>query len=325
MTRPASETGTIPLFDRGGEYLTNKYSRARVRNRATLTDRWKQKGERLARYVERGDFRSHRSGERGHQVMPPLTRENAESNPGYVAPFGMWNIPDTYQTWQRRGASERGGKPIDMIFIHTAEGSSGTSNADGREDTSTGCHYSVTFDGRVFSMVDEELASICSHWPANDRSIGIEHSGFAHMPGPPGKEQDGMWGPSEYIFSAPDANGERQRIYGWGGLSPQLHASAKLIADISRRYNIPIDRNHIVGHSENPGNQGTRTDPGPHWPWEKYYEWARFYRSQMTNEGRLASYAGVGKALRNPFGIVAGGVITALALPRLIQRIRRRS
>ena len=53
-------------------------------------------------------------------------------------------------------------------------------------------------------------------------------------------------------------------------LSPvaQIDASARLVCDVARRWQIPRDRLHIVAHGQlQPYN---RTDPGANWPWADY-------------------------------------------------------
>jgi N-acetyl-anhydromuramyl-L-alanine amidase AmpD len=50
-------------------------------------------------------------------------------------------------------------------------------------------------------------------------------------------------------------------------------ASARLTAATCRRYGIPVDRKHILGHVEVPGTD--HTDPGPHWDWDRYIRLVR--------------------------------------------------
>jgi len=45
-------------------------------------------------------------------------------------------------------------------------------------------------------------------------------------------------------------------------------ASAALTAEICKRYGIPRDRRHIIGHVEIPGAR--HTDPGRFWDWNRY-------------------------------------------------------
>jgi N-acetyl-anhydromuramyl-L-alanine amidase AmpD len=124
---------------------------------------------------------------------------------------------------------------IDRIVLHTTEGGyAGTLAWFQNPDARVSAHFVVSQKGEVTQMVLERDAAFHAA-PWNDRSVGIEHEGHA---------ADATW---------PDA---------------LLDASAALVADICRRRNIPADRTHIVGHFEVPG--ATHTDPGAHWPWERY-------------------------------------------------------
>lgn len=80
-------------------------------------------------------------------------------------------------------------------------------------------HYGVLLDGSIWHWVDEDNTAYHSgDYPMNQRSIGIEH------------EDNG------------DYNGIRtDALYS---------ASAKLVRDICLFYQIPIDRMHILKHSE---------------------------------------------------------------------------
>ena len=40
-----------------------------------------------------------------------------------------------------------------------------------------------------------------------------------------------------------------------------------LVAEISIKYNIPVDRNHIIGHYQ---ITTYKTDPGPAFPWDEF-------------------------------------------------------
>src|SRR3989442_4118477 len=53
----------------------------------------------------------------------------------------------------------------------------------------------------------------------------------------------------------------------------QYRSSALLVCAIARRYGIPIDRKHIVGHNELPGTD--HSDPGPTWNWNYYMSLVR--------------------------------------------------
>lgn len=48
----------------------------------------------------------------------------------------------------------------------------------------------------------------------------------------------------------------------------QYRSSALLVCAIAKRYGIPTDRKHIIGHNEVPGTD--HSDPGPTWNWSYY-------------------------------------------------------
>ncbi len=109
---------------------------------------------------------------------------------------------------------------IDRIIIHTMVGTA--ESAASRFDTygtQVSAHYGVKLDGSLIHWLEEfNTAYHAGSYSMNQRSIGIEH------------EDNG------------DYNGTRPDI---------LYAeSAKLVNDICKFYNIPIDRTHILKHSE---------------------------------------------------------------------------
>ncbi|MBJ6745497.1 GBS Bsp-like repeat-containing protein [Streptococcus sp. 121] len=118
--------------------------------------------------------------------------------------------------------SDKNRVKIDRIVIHhnagmSDEGARATWYI--RNGNETSAHYQVTPD-KIWGVVPEnEVAWHAGHYPTNQRSIGIEHL-------------NNSLGPHWTIAEATYRN------------------SAKLIADISLRYDIPLDRNHVVGHDE---------------------------------------------------------------------------
>ncbi|MGW7458228.1 N-acetylmuramoyl-L-alanine amidase [Streptomyces sp. NPDC054797] len=127
---------------------------------------------------------------------------------------------------------------VDRIVVHVTEGGYASSvDAFKNPWHKASAHYIVRQDGHIEQMVRElDVAFHSGNRSMNERSVGIEHVGFVDRP------QD---------FT--DA---------------MYAASARLAADVCRRYGIPADRTHIVGHSEVPGTD--HTDPGRHWDWERY-------------------------------------------------------
>lgn len=131
----------------------------------------------------------------------------------------------------------KSGVAVDRIVIHTMEGTyRGTIlwfQKPGRP-VPTAAHYLFSISGDVCQMVADDKK--CLHANSyNSRSIGFEHEGRA---------ADGVF---------PDM---------------MLRTSAQCAAILCRKFKIPPDRKHIIGHNEVPG--ATHTDPGPHWPWDKY-------------------------------------------------------
>ena len=68
----------------------------------------------------------------------------------------------------------------------------------------------------------------------------------------------------------------------------QYRSSALLVCAIARRYGIPADRAHIIGHNEVPGTD--HSDPGPTWNWTYYMSLVRACsadRAQAVARGAL--------------------------------------
>jgi len=145
----------------------------------------------------------------------------------------------------------RGPTDIDMIVVHTMEGSySGAISWFQNSASGASAHYMVrSSDGQITQMVDEEdVAWHAGDWDTNARSIGIEHEGYVSNP-------------SEWYTTA------------------MYEASAALARDIADRNGVPLDRSHIIGHYEvpgcsNPGGGGVscHTDPGSGWDWDRYLD-----------------------------------------------------
>ena len=84
---------------------------------------------------------------------------------------------------------------------------------------------------------------------------------------------------ADTAFAAPNANtnglhiehSARMALANWTDV--QLQMSARLVRHLLNKYKLPIDRHHIKGHVEIPGNN--HTDPGPAWPWNRYMDMIR--------------------------------------------------
>ncbi len=202
------------------------------------------------------------------QVTPanpavPPARPVPEPYPATEKPdydFAQWEpaSPFNFQKYDRPSLEH----PINCIVIHDIEGPGMSAvrwfqNPKARVSS----HYVVDADGKAYQLVKErDVAWHAGNGDINRRSVGIEHDGFAYRPG---------------FYNAREYEG-----------------SARLVRDISRRYNIPRDRAHIFGHAEVPnpndptkfGGGSGHTDPGPYWDWDTFMALVR-------NDARIAPTA----------------------------------
>jgi hypothetical protein len=153
-----------------------------------------------------------------------------------------------------RTNANRGVAKIDMIVVHVAQGSySSTINWFQNRRANASAHYVVGHKGQVAQCVrNEDIAWHAGWWPTNKKSIGIEHAGYIGNP-----------------------RSFTRRMY---------RSSARLSAYLSKRFNIPVDRRHIIGHKQVPGCRGPgggvdcHRDPGRYWDWQKYVHLIKHYK-----------------------------------------------
>ena len=109
-------------------------------------------------------------------------------------------------------------KPITHIVIHWIVGTLASADASFKNPSRiASAHYGVE-DNTIYQWVDEKhTAYHCGNYAFNQKSIGIEHSAAPDRPA------------SEATYQS----------------------SGKLIAEIAKRYNIPLDRTHILGLRHN--------------------------------------------------------------------------
>ncbi|MBQ1088577.1 N-acetylmuramoyl-L-alanine amidase [Streptomyces sp. B93] len=127
----------------------------------------------------------------------------------------------------------------DLVIIHVTQATyTSTLGIFQNSSKDVSAHYVVrSGDGHVAQCVREsDIAWHAGNWDYNTRSIGIEHEGWVDQPA--------------YFTDT---------LY---------EASARLTAGICKRYGIPRDREHIIGHHQVPGTD--HTDPGPLWDWTRY-------------------------------------------------------
>lgn len=109
---------------------------------------------------------------------------------------------------------------IDTIVIHSMDGTlAGSTNWFRRAGGTNSAHYGVGIEGNIVSWIPENcVAYHAGKYPVNQRSIGIECEDM-------GNNQS----------VRPDA------LY---------QSVARLVAEISLAYNIPLDREHVKKHNE---------------------------------------------------------------------------
>lgn len=149
-------------------------------------------------------------------------------------------------------------RPKDMkikyIIIHDTEGSYESAiewfqtSLFAKPPVFVSANYVIrSSDGAITEMVHPgDVAWQANDWYVNMHSIGIEHEGFA--------AQGAKW--------------YTEAMY---------QSSATLVRYLAKKYNIPLDRQHILGHDNVPTLSPTRlpsqhTDPGPYWDWNHYME-----------------------------------------------------
>ncbi|MCX4911722.1 N-acetylmuramoyl-L-alanine amidase [Streptomyces sp. NBC_00878] len=136
---------------------------------------------------------------------------------------------------------------IDYIVVHDTEGAWEGVIATVQDPTYVSWQYSLrSTDGHIAQHVKaKDVAWHAGNWYVNAKSIGLEHEGF---------------------LAAPDA---------WY-TEAMYQSSARLVTYLAKKYGIPLDRQHILGHDTVPGPTtanipGMHTDPGPYWDWQHYF------------------------------------------------------
>jgi len=131
------------------------------------------------------------------------------------------------------------GRTIERIVIHITDGgprSAGTISWFRDPAAKASAHYVIGQDGEVVQMVRHADVAWHAH-KANGDSIGIEH------------------------------------VANTRGLQPttaQYEASARLVGWLCDHYGIPIDRDHILGHSEADSKTSHSDCPNAVWDWDRY-------------------------------------------------------
>ncbi|MFD7631249.1 N-acetylmuramoyl-L-alanine amidase [Streptomyces sp. NPDC059851] len=128
--------------------------------------------------------------------------------------------------------------PIEYVVVHLTTDTFPIMLATFKDPAErVSAHYVISANGtRIAQCVRErDVAWHSGNVWYNHRSIGIEHEGWIDQP-----------------------------VY----TDQMYEASAVLTATICAKYDVPVDRDHILGHVEVP--LSTHEDPGDVWNWDKY-------------------------------------------------------
>ncbi|MGI6681750.1 MAG: N-acetylmuramoyl-L-alanine amidase [Myxococcota bacterium] len=182
-------------------------------------------------------------------------------------------------------AEGRRNVPIDLIIIQVTEGTYANSIAWFQAAASgVSTHYLIrASDGDVTQMVEEaNTAYHAGNMTYNRRSIGIEHEGY---------------------IANPDSF-----------TTTMYQASADLVIHLCEKYNIPKDREHIIGQNEVPdpndpsqfGGIGHRQAPGQYWDWDYFMSLIR--QDPPATTGELIGFVREGDIYDETAGIVGATV-----------------
>jgi hypothetical protein len=157
-------------------------------------------------------------------------------------------IPAPYEQWGT-SASQYGNHDladrendidINAIVIHDTEGYYNGTLDVVKDPRRISWNYTIrSSDGHIAEHLDHsDVGWQAGNWAVNMRSLGIEHEGFA---------ADGSWY-TEILY----------------------RNSAELVGFLAEKYDVPLDRAHILGHDNVP--QSDHWDPGPYWDWGHYFQ-----------------------------------------------------
>lgn len=202
----------------------------------------------------------------GVEGLAMSTADELESTTQELTAPGQYPPLEWYPASSANQLQGRGGGSVKYVLVHVTEGSYWSTLSWFRQANpySASTQYVIrSSDGHIAQMVSEANTA----WHAgNDfysrNSIGIEHEGFVNNPS--------AW------FT--------ESMY---------RSSARLVCAIAKRYSIPVDRQHIIGHFQVPnssvgvsappatdaqfaanrwsyGGASNHFDPGTGWRWDYY-------------------------------------------------------
>lgn len=200
------------------------------------------------------------------EAVDTTSGETAETDGPAGLPI-QW-VPALYKEFDDQGdygnydlADRPNDQKINYIVIHNTETSFQEALTLFSTPTYTTANYVVSsVEGTVAEMVrPQNVAWHAGNWYINSHSIGIEHEGYAAV--------GGFW--------------YTENMY---------KSSAALVKYLAAKYNIPLDRQHIIGHDNVPGltpaaQKGMHWDPGTYWDWNHYFDLMGIDLSRSQGDG----------------------------------------
>ncbi|MFF2571375.1 N-acetylmuramoyl-L-alanine amidase [Streptomyces sp. NPDC058084] len=168
------------------------------------------------------------------------------------------------------------GLDVDFIVIHDLEGTY-DGGVSWFQDPASGvsAHYVLKADGSEATQMvaTKDIAFHAGNYWVNLHGVGIELEGYAAQ------------GPTWFTPA-------------------QYKATATLVLYLARRFDVPLDRKHIIGHDNVLPTRPARApdahwDPGPYWDWEKFMALLDAdHRREREAEGRgTGGNIGIGQAV----------------------------
>ncbi|MGZ8742089.1 MAG: N-acetylmuramoyl-L-alanine amidase [Nocardioides sp.] len=162
------------------------------------------------------------------------------------APYEWYGEPEPTAYGNHDLADRPNDLSLDYIIIHNTEGHWNRALELVTDPTYLSWHYTLrSSDGHIAQHLPmRNVGWHAGNWYVNMHSIGLEHEGIA--------AQGATW------FT--------ESMY---------RTSASLVRHLATKYDIPMDRAHIIGHDQVPGHipskvRGMHWDTGPFWDWEHY-------------------------------------------------------
>lgn len=165
----------------------------------------------------------------------PRAEAVARSNPARAFPYPV--DVEVAPTPVNHDATREGASVSYIVIHYTVISYERTLVAFRNPNSEVSAHYVVRGDGHTIQMVSpDDVAWHSGNAWFNDHSVGIELELNEH---------------TNPAFTA-----------------SQYEAAALITCEMVKRYGIPVDRAHLVGHNEVPGS--THSDPGPTWSWPHF-------------------------------------------------------